>query len=62
MLAATATARVWKRQREIPIFEKAEIYEGETHFSEKGREVSQKERENREQRNKKLGKMFYIKL
>ena len=36
--------------------------ERETHFSENGREVSEKERENKEQRNKKLGKMFYIKL
>jgi hypothetical protein len=30
VLAATATTRVCKRQRKIPIFEKAEIYEGET--------------------------------
>ena len=29
VLAATATTRVWKRQQEIPIFEKAKIYEGE---------------------------------
>ncbi len=29
MLATTATTRVWKRQQEILIFEKAEIYERE---------------------------------
>ena len=63
VLAAMATTRVWKRQREIPIFEKVEIYEGERPIFQKRGERFLGKKERRENRGiKKLGKMFYIKL
>ena len=58
VLAATATTRVWKRQREIPIFEKAEIYVGEKPIFQKRGERFLRKKE----RNKKLGKICFIKL
>jgi hypothetical protein len=45
VLAATTTTRVWKRQREIPIFEKAKIYEGERSiFQKMGERFFEKEK------------------
>ncbi len=50
VLAMTATTRVWKRQREISIFEKAEIYERERPIFQKMGERFLRKRERRENR------------
>jgi hypothetical protein len=50
VLVVTTTTRVWKRQREIPIFEKAEIYEGERLIFQKRGERFLRKRERRENR------------
>jgi hypothetical protein len=62
VLAATATTKVWKSNKKYPFLRKQRFMRERDPFFRKGREVSEKERNEREQRNKKLGKMLNVKV